>query len=66
MSGKNVYSHLNWSFFEAFSFLVGVSSSYDLDMDTRLAEETTTLVESYTVRETRDSLTTCLTFYLSS
>jgi hypothetical protein len=23
--------------------------SYDLDMDTRLAEETTTLVESYTV-----------------
>jgi actin-related protein 2 len=27
-----------------------LASSYDLDMDTRLAEETTTLVESYTVR----------------
>lgn len=25
--------------------------SYDLDMDTRLSEETTTLVESYTVSE---------------
>jgi hypothetical protein len=25
------------------------SPSYDLDMDTRLSEETTTLVESYTV-----------------
>jgi hypothetical protein len=31
-------------------FLIGGLSSYDLDMDTRLAEETTTLVESYTVR----------------
>jgi hypothetical protein len=31
------------------SFLTLPHSSYDLDMDTRLAEETTTLVESYTV-----------------
>jgi actin-related protein 2 len=31
-------------------------SSYDLDMDTRLAEETTTLVENYTVRPTVTSL----------
>lgn len=27
-----------------------IHSSYDLDMDTRLSEETTTLVESYVVR----------------
>ena len=32
-----------------FSFIF-FHSSYDLDMDTRLSEETTTLVESYVVR----------------
>lgn len=30
---------------------VSACPSYDLDMDTRLSEETTTLVESYTVSE---------------
>ena len=33
--------------------LVDSNISYDLDLDTRLSEETTVLVESYTVRTVR-------------
>lgn len=35
------------------------SSSYDLDMDSKLAEETTVLVESYTVRSNNNAQRTC-------
>jgi actin-related protein 2 len=38
-----------------------ISTSYDLDMDTRLSEETTVLVESYQVRQARLSISFLLT-----